>query len=121
MKRKLLAILILAAMLVCLLPTAAFALKPGDALPYSKYCSACGQTALHMYLDGYTRARIMPALATTFTLYMRMTIGNIRLIMSSVVLLPNSAITPSNTLSSRPQAVRIPPAITRQPAYADCP
>ena len=55
MKRKLLAILILAAMLVCLLPTAAFALKPGDALPYSKYCSACGQTALHMYLDGYTK------------------------------------------------------------------
>lgn len=55
MKRKLLAILILAAMLVCLLPTAAFALKPGDKLPYSVYCSACGQTALHMYLDGYTK------------------------------------------------------------------
>ena len=55
MKRKLMALLILAAMLVCLLPTAAFAVKPGDALPYSKYCSACGQTALHMYLDGYTK------------------------------------------------------------------
>ena len=55
MKKKILAILILAAMLVCLLPTAAFAVKPGDALPYSKYCSACGQTALHMYLDGYTK------------------------------------------------------------------
>ena len=55
MKKKILTLLILAAMLVCLLPTAAFALKPGDALPYSKYCSACGQTALHMYLDGYTK------------------------------------------------------------------
>lgn len=42
-------------MLVCLLPTAAFALKPGDALPYSKYCPACDETALHMYLDGYTK------------------------------------------------------------------
>ena len=55
MKKKILTLLILATMLVCLLPTAAFALKPGDALPYSKYCSACGQTALHMYLDGYTK------------------------------------------------------------------
>ncbi len=55
MKRKLLAILILAAMLVCLLPTAAFALKPGDMLPYSYFCKTCGQTALHMYLDGYTK------------------------------------------------------------------
>ena len=55
MKRKLLAILILAAMLVCLLPTAAFALKPGDMLPYSYLCKTCGQTALHMYLDGYTK------------------------------------------------------------------
>ena len=33
MKKKILTLLILAAMLVCLLPTAAFALKPGDALP----------------------------------------------------------------------------------------
>lgn len=55
MKKKILTLLILAAMLVCLLPTAAFALKPGDQLPYSKYCSACGQTALRMYLDGYTK------------------------------------------------------------------
>ena len=55
MKKKILTLLILAAMLVCLLPTAAFALKPGDALPSSNYCSACGQTALHMYLDGYTK------------------------------------------------------------------
>ena len=55
MKKKILAILILAAMLVCLLPTAAFALKPGDMLPYSYFCKTCGQTALHMYLDGYTK------------------------------------------------------------------
>ena len=55
MKKKILAILILAAMFVCLLPTAAFALKPGDKLPYSAYCSVCGQTALHTYLDGYTK------------------------------------------------------------------
>ena len=54
MKKKILTLLILAAMLVCLLPTAAFAVKPGEQLPYSVYCSACGQTALHMYLDGYT-------------------------------------------------------------------
>ena len=55
MKKKILTLLILAAMLVCLLPTAAFALKPGDMLPYSYFCKTCGQTALHMYLDGYTK------------------------------------------------------------------
>ncbi len=55
MKKKILTLLILAAMLVCLLPTAAFAVKPGDMLPYSYFCKTCGQTALHMYLDGYTK------------------------------------------------------------------
>ena len=55
MKRKLLAILILAAMFVCLLPTAAFAVEPGEMLPYSKYCPDCNQIAQNLYLIGYTK------------------------------------------------------------------